>query len=272
MDTVLDAVVRAALPATDVMTAADRVAGGLLDTRLIIRDPSGALLASGDDPPGELYSDTEVHDLILPEDGQYQIEVQSYDIEVGGAYTLTLQTTDLVRPERVLGSELSAGRAISNTVPWTIALSPDRQSVLAGTGRTWSPEAPVNPIVQWDLETGDEAFRLNADGRSHAASVNAVAFKDEDTLLTAGADRQLLQWDLQTKQVTGRLLGHLDQVSDITVGPSGLRALSASTDKTLILWDLRNGQPSLKLEGHQKNVQKVRFAAGGTRAVSTSED
>ncbi|NDJ75428.1 MAG: hypothetical protein GYB65_04140 [Chloroflexi bacterium] len=84
----------------DIMLLADNPAGqttteqrqelGLLDTVLVVRAPDGSLLASNDDD--RLSTNSLIDGLELPTDGEYVIEVRSYDNLNAGWYTLLVDT------------------------------------------------------------------------------------------------------------------------------------------------------------------------------------
>lgn len=63
----------------------------LLDTMLVVRDPSGSVLAANDDMLTGM-TNSELRGLILPEDGTYRIEVRSWASKTGGGYTLILES------------------------------------------------------------------------------------------------------------------------------------------------------------------------------------
>ncbi|MDZ4765591.1 MAG: hypothetical protein SGI73_13655, partial [Chloroflexota bacterium] len=79
--------VNADAPAND---AEDRA--GLFETLVRIYTPDGELLAEADDLQAGVITDSELHELTLPVDGTYRIEVLGWDNRTGGAYTLTIKS------------------------------------------------------------------------------------------------------------------------------------------------------------------------------------
>jgi WD40 repeat protein len=60
-------------------------------------------------------------------------------------------------------------------------------------------------------------------------------------LISAGADKTLIVWDLNTGKTLRTLSSHTNSVNAVAVLPNGLCAVSASWDNTLKVWDLESG-------------------------------
>jgi pimeloyl-ACP methyl ester carboxylesterase len=73
-------------------TTEQRLEFGLLDTLLVVRAPDGSLLAANDDT-NDTDTDSTLRDVVLPEDGEYQIEVRSWGSQSAGAYTLLIDSS-----------------------------------------------------------------------------------------------------------------------------------------------------------------------------------
>ncbi|MEL6149915.1 MAG: hypothetical protein AAFR56_09850, partial [Chloroflexota bacterium] len=69
-----------------------RLEQNLLDTLLIVRDPSGDIIAEADDIEEAARTDSIIERLSLPVTGVYTIEVRSYDDLYAGTYTLNITT------------------------------------------------------------------------------------------------------------------------------------------------------------------------------------
>lgn len=64
----------------------------LMDTLLVIRAPDGTIIAANDDVRAGEITDSYVARLELPVDGEYTIEVRTWQAETGGSYTLMIDT------------------------------------------------------------------------------------------------------------------------------------------------------------------------------------
>lgn len=66
---------------------------GLFDTRLILRDANGTVIAENDDIVRTVNTDSAIVDFTLPFSDFYSIEVRSFDDATGGAYTLIVESS-----------------------------------------------------------------------------------------------------------------------------------------------------------------------------------
>lgn len=90
-------------PAGRETTTEERIEQNLFDTYLIVRDPTGEIIAENDDneelsPEDEAITNSFIS-ITLPRSGLYQIEVRSYDDESGGAYTLDIARVRTFAPQ-----------------------------------------------------------------------------------------------------------------------------------------------------------------------------
>jgi WD40 repeat protein len=70
-----------------------------------------------------------------------------------------------------------------------------------------------------------------------AGPLREVSFSPDGTqLVSAGADRLILVWDIGSSQQVGVLSGHQDIVWDVDFDLTGTHLVSASDDGTLRIW------------------------------------
>ncbi len=109
--------------------------------------------------------------------------------------------------------------------------------------------------------------------KGHGDSINACAFSpDNNSILSAGADRTLRLWDLDTGKELKTFKYHDDEVTCCAFSPDGKYIVSGSKDETLKLWNADTCEETARLEGHQDAVNSCAFSPDGTIIVSGSDD
>jgi WD40 repeat protein len=91
-----------------------------------------------------------------------------------------------------------------------------------------------NTIVEASqAQTGQE--QLNG----HSTWIRAVvALPDGKRAVSAGNDRELFFWDLDTGTFVSRLVGHAAAVIALTLSPNGQLVASLGADNEIIVWDV----------------------------------
>ena len=155
-----------------------------------------------------------------------------------------------------------------------VALHPDGARAVSAS---WDGRLKV-----WDLESGACLRTLAAppppptplgDLEKLQEPVTAVALHSDGwRAVSAGWDRTLKVWDLESAACLRTLKGHSGDVNAVALHPDGSRAVSASDDETLKVWDLESGACLRTLEGHSGDVNAVALHPDGARAVSASDD
>ena len=162
----------------------------------------------------------------------------------------------------------------------------------------------------WDLESGDELFRIedpgfaisfaafspdnrlivtatsqgtigvwNAqDGSSvqnfkvHERGIRSAFFSPAGSLIvTASGDNTASVVDASTGRIYHTLAGHENIVTFATFSPDGTRIVTSSADGTARIWGI-DGTEIRVLEGHKARVDHATFNPDGTRIVTASAD
>lgn len=81
--------------------------------------------------------------------------------------------------------------------------------------------------------------------RGHSQGVWTVALApDSLTLASAGADRLVRIWDVETGRLLRSLRGHTHDIRQILFTADGQSVISGSEDRTIRIWDLKTGEPT----------------------------
>lgn len=140
----------------------------------------------------------------------------------------------------------------------SLSFLPDLTRLISGS---WDATARV-----WDLDLFSSIYTL----KGHMASVWDAKIIDEDTFLTASADRTIRLWQSSTE--VRQFLGHTDVVRKLLLFPDDpTRFASCSNDGTIKIWDIDSGKCLQTLEGHESFVYDLGLAPTGD-IISTGED
>jgi hypothetical protein len=109
----------------------------------------------------------------------------------------------------------------------------------------------------WDLASVNNAAAATAITpatlKGHTSFINRIDITDDDqTLISASADQNVLLWDMATKAQTAVLKGHQSYVNTLRI--EGLRLWSADADKTILVWDLKREVPIQRITGFETDI------------------
>jgi WD40 repeat protein len=142
-------------------------------------------------------------------------------------------------------------------------------------------ESLTSPAVQIEAPMIQSAVSsANSTLTGHLDTVWAVAVApDGKTLISAGFDRTIKLWNLQTGKLLQTLTGHSDAVRALATSPDGKIMASGSGDKTIKIWNLQTGEllrtlpadPSTNT-GHSGPVWSVAISPDSKTLASGSYD
>jgi dipeptidyl aminopeptidase/acylaminoacyl peptidase len=103
--------------------------------------------------------------------------------------------------------------------------------------------------------------------------VFAVAFSpDSKKIATAGADRTLRIFEVETGKLLGQIEDHADWVFGVAFSPDGKRIATASRDKTAKVFDVEKKDALVTFPGHVQPVFTVSFVPDGKGVATGGED
>ena len=135
----------------------------------------------------------------------------------------------------------------------------------AGVATVWT----VEELMALSTENGAEPTPA-VTFSGHDGSVTDVAVSTTNkTVVTSGADGDILLWDMDNGQLIRRLGGHEGQVNAVTISEQGTLIASAGSDGTVRLWDAQLGTLLFVMEGHRGQVNDVAFSPNGELLASS---
>jgi len=109
--------------------------------------------------------------------------------------------------------------------------------------------------------------------KEHGGSINSCAFSPDDKyVLSAGEDRTLKLWDLETGEEVKTFKYHDDGVNCCAFSFDGKLIVSGSKDETVKLWNAMTCEELARLEGHYDPVNSCSFSPDGKTIVSAGDD
>lgn len=121
-------------------------------------------------------------------------------------------------------------------------------------------------LLLWDLNDPAEPIPLEG----HTSFINRLEVSpDNQTLISASADRTVRLWNLNEKSLLATLQGHQSYVNDVMV--DGPRLWSSDEAKTILMWDLQQELPLRQLEGFTTDIWRFAVQPNG-RIVNIGGD
>lgn len=123
------------------------------------------------------------------------------------------------------------------------------------------------------LRIVDKSLKIEKRLEAHSDVVNsAVLSPDARILATAGHDKLIHLWSVESGDLIRTLKGHNGAVYDLAFHPNGSILASASADETIKVWDVSTGD-RLDTFGQGEGEQyAVRFSRDGQRVIAAGAD
>ena len=97
----------------------------------------------------------------------------------------------------------------------------------------------------------------------------SVAYSpDGETIASAGSNKVVILWDVDTGAPIRTLAGHEHQIQDLAYSPDGSRIVSGSLDRTVRIWNAKTGALIKTLAGHKDFVSSVAYSPDGRTIAS----
>jgi len=106
----------------------------------------------------------------------------------------------------------------------------------------------------------------------HTDRVTAVAWLDNNRLVTGGFDETVKLWNVAEAKVEKSLAAHQDHVLTVAAQPQGSLIASGGKDRIVKLWDAASADPPKDVATHSKAVYYVAFRPDGKVLASCGED
>ena len=154
-----------------------------------------------------------------------------------------------------------------------VALSSDGTLIATGDGAN---------IQIWDARTGEPAQRLTGywedeaekeNWLGHDQDVTALAFSPDGAILASGsADKTILFWELESREVQGIGEGHFAAITKLVFDQPGNTVLSGSADNKAKTWRVPGGKVSGTYVGHLSVVNGVAFGPDAESILTAGDD
>ncbi len=111
------------------------------------------------------------------------------------------------------------------------------------------------------LPSDQQQLSVEAELVGHTAPINTVIFTaNSQTIISAGADTNILVWDRATGEPAQQMRGHRSYINALELSGDGRLLASGSADTTVRVWDMETGEQLQQLTGHTSPVNAVRFS------------
>ena len=113
----------------------------------------------------------------------------------------------------------------------------------------------------------------SAGWRAHADTIYDLEYSRDGTrLVTAGGDRLIRVWEVETRKEVAALEGHVAQVLGVAFNTNATQVLSGGADKELKVWDVATREKLVNLGQHTASLSAVAWTAESQKLFAIRED
>ena len=156
------------------------------------------------------------------------------------------------------------------------AISPDASTIATAVSEIGQENGH---ILLWNVEDGSILLRLTGS----VGAIGCVEFSpDGKTLATAGENREIWLWDVETETASTwtRLKAHTDRVTSLAFSPDGTTLASGAADQTVRIWKIprvsnRNDstiQSRVLSDRFPQPIASLRFSGDGRSLLCSTRD
>ncbi len=158
------------------------------------------------------------------------------------------------------------------------------------TAVAWSPTGPLlasagldKKIILWQLPTRKPS-RVIEGAAAPAAGQPAVADKHVDWiralsftpdgkfLVSAGDDKAIIVWEVETGKFVRRLEGSTEWVMALASSPDGKQLAAGGFDRTIRIWDLASGEKVKEIPANNQIIIALAWSPDGQTIASGGQD
>lgn len=162
-------------------------------------------------------------------------------------------------------------RVIGEAGGRNVVFSPDsRLLAAAGFHLEGTFSKPLTTLPIYDVQTGKRVQNLA--GHTEWETYAVVFSPDGKLFASAGADKQVLVWELATGKIKHKIGTQRSQVTALAFSPDGASFAGGGSDRTIRIWETATGRLQKTLKGHKDWVCTIAFSPDGKTIASGTCD